>query len=137
MVYTPSTSRVAIATIFATTTSEMLVRPCSDVSSAAGLRGAGARLGIVLAVVVLSVSDVLTISVSLRWCLPDSPVAVVLSVLDISSSSGPMKDSWIGVPMRSMCDRNEDERTCNESGGGPTRRHRHRPRPPLIHHRPP
>jgi hypothetical protein len=65
MVYTPSTSRVAIATIFATTTSEMLVRPCSVASSALALRGAGTGLGIVRAVAVLSVSDVLTFSAPL------------------------------------------------------------------------
>jgi hypothetical protein len=34
-----------------------------------------------------------------------------VSVLDISSSSGAIKGSRIGVLMRSMCDRDEDERT--------------------------
>ena len=65
MTYTPSTSRVAIATIFATTTSEMLVRPCSDVSSAAAaLRCAGTRPGNVLALVVLSGAGLMIKSMS-------------------------------------------------------------------------
>jgi hypothetical protein len=75
MVYTPSTSRVAIATIFATTRSEMLVRPRSDVSSAAAaLRGAGTGALVVLSVVVLSISDVVTAPVSSRGvCLTVLP----------------------------------------------------------------
>jgi hypothetical protein len=114
MLYTPSTSRVAIATVFATTTSEMLVRPCSDVSSAATLRCAGTGLGIAPAVVVLSASDMVTVSVPSRWCLPDSPVAVAVSAPDISSTSGPRKDSRVGVPVRSVWDRDEDSGSTSD-----------------------
>jgi hypothetical protein len=59
--YTPSISRVAIETIFATTTSEMVVRPCSLTSSAAARRGAGTALVVVVSTSVLSAFGVLIV----------------------------------------------------------------------------
>lgn len=73
--YTPSTSRVATATIFATTASAIVVRPCS-LTSAVARPGCPSRATPVLGLaVVVSLAGVLTSGLPPRRCLPGVPAA--------------------------------------------------------------